>query len=104
MIIIDILSWICLILGSILCIIGGLGLLRLPDFYSRLHGGGITDSLGAGLILIGLMFQSGLTMVTVKLAMILIVLFITSPTSTHALGKAALISGLKPVVTDEHID
>lgn len=104
MIVIDILSWICLILGSVLCIIGGLGLLRLPDFYSRMHGGGITDTLGAGLILIGLMFQGGLTMVTVKLVMILVVLLVTSPTSTHAVGKAALISGLKPVVTDEHTD
>lgn len=94
--IVDVLSWICLLLGCALCIIGGLGLLRLPDFYSRMHGGGITDTLGAGLVLLGLMFQAGLTMVTVKLAMILVVLLITSPTSTHAVGKAALISGLKP--------
>ena len=96
MIIVDILSWICLILGSILCIIGGLGLLRLPDFYSRMHGGGITDTLGASLVLLGLMFQGGLTMVTVKLVMILVILLLTSPTSTHAVGKAALTSGLKP--------
>ncbi len=43
----------CLLLGSIFAVIGGIGLLRLPDFYSRMHGGGITDTLGAGLILIG---------------------------------------------------
>ena len=96
MMIVDILSWICLILGSILCIIGGLGLLRLPDFYSRMHGGGITDTLGASLVLLGLIFQSGLTIITVKLVMILAILLITSPTSTHAVGKAALMSGLKP--------
>ena len=96
MMIIDVLSWICLILGSVLCIIGGLGLLRLPDFYSRMHGGGITDTLGASLVLLGLMFQGGLTMVTVKLVMILMALLLTSPTSTHAVGKAALTSGLKP--------
>ena len=100
MIIVDILSWICLILGSILCIIGGLGLLRLPDFYSRMHGGGITDTLGASLVLLGLMFQGGLTAITVKLVMILVVLLITSPTSTHAVGKAALTSRLKPFLTD----
>jgi len=99
--IVDVLSWICLLLGCAACIIGGLGLLRLPDFYSRMHGGGITDTLGAGLVLLGLMFQAGLTMVTVKLAMILVVLLITSPTSTHAVGKAALISGLK---SDEQAD
>ena len=100
MMIVDILSWICLIPGCILCMIGGLGLLRLPDFYSRLHGGGITDTLGAGLVLIGLMFQGGLTTVTVKLVMILVILLITSPTSTHAVGKAALTSGLKPFLSD----
>ena len=100
MTILDILSWICLILGSILCMIGGLGLLRLPDFYSRMHGGGITDTLGASLILLGLMFQGGLTMVTVKLVMILVILLLTSPTSTHAVGKAALTSGLKPFFGD----
>ena len=100
MMIVDVLSWICLGLGSILCIIGGLGLLRLPDFYSRMHGGGITDTLGAGLVLLGLMLQGGLTMVTVKLVMILIILLLTSPTSTHAVGKAAFTSGLKPFFSD----
>jgi multicomponent Na+:H+ antiporter subunit G len=96
MMIADVLSWICLGLGCVLCMIGGLGLMRLPDFYSRMHGGGITDTLGAGLVLIGLMFQGGLTMVTVKLVMIMAVLLITSPTSTHAVAKAAFTSGLKP--------
>ena len=100
MMIVDILSWICLILGSIFCMIGGLGLLRLPDFYSRMHGGGVTDTLGASLVLLGLMFQGGLTEVTVKLVMILVVLLITSPTSTHAVGKAAFTSGLKPFFND----
>jgi len=100
MMIVDILSWICLIPGCILCMIGGLGLLRLPDFYSRMHGGGITDTLGASLVLIGLMFQGGLTMITVKLVMILAILLLTSPTSTHAVGKAAFTSGLKPFLSD----
>lgn len=96
----DIISWFCLILGALFCMTGGLGLLRFPDFYSRLHGGGITDTLGAGLILIGLMFQGGLSMVTVKLVMILGFLLLTSPTSTHALSKAAWSSGLKPLTKD----
>ena len=102
--IVEVSSWVCLILGCALCIIGGLGLLRLPDFYSRMHGGGITDTLGAGLVLLGLMFQGGLAMVTVKLAMILVALLITSPTATHAVGKAAFTSGLKPVVKGDQPD
>ena len=63
-------SWACLLLGAGFCFVGGVGLLRLPDFYSRMHGGGVTETLGAGLILLGLMFQSGLSLATVKLVMI----------------------------------
>lgn len=99
--VLDIVSWICLISGSAFCVIGGLGLIRLPDFYSRMHGAGITDTLGAGLVLIGLMFQGGGSLVTVKLVMILIFALIASPTSTHALAKAAYKSGLKPELQDE---
>jgi multicomponent Na+:H+ antiporter subunit G len=93
---VDVLSWILLVSGAVFCMIGGLGLIRLPDFYSRMHGGGITDTLGAGLIIAGLMVQSGLSMNAVKLAIILILLWTTSPTATHALAKAAHASGLKP--------
>ena len=101
--VVDILSWGLLILGAIFCMIGGLGLLRLPDFFSRLHGAGITDTLGAGLVLTGLMVQGGLSMVTVKLVIILTCLWLTSPTSTHALAKAARSSGLEPLTGDgEH--
>ena len=100
----DIASWIFLVLGAFFCMTGGLGLLRFPDFYSRLHGGGITDTLGAGVILIGLMFQGGWSMVTVKLVMILGFLLLTSPTSTHALSKAAFSSGLEPLTKDGDAD
>ena len=97
----DLVSWACLILGSIFCIVGGIGLLRLPDFYSRMHGGGITDTLGAGLVLMGLMVQGGLSLVTVKLIMIFLFLLLVSPTSTHAVAKAAFTSGLKPMLEVE---
>ena len=96
--IVQIVSWVFLIAGSLFCVIGGIGLLRLPDFFSRMHGAGITDTLGAALVLIGLMFQAGLTLVTVKLVMILAILWLTSPTSTHAIAKAAIHSGLKPLL------
>ena len=91
-------SAILLVGGSIFSIIGGVGLLRLPDFFSRLHGAGITDTMGAGLILVGLMFEAGISLATVKLIMILFFLWITSPTSAHALAKAALTHGLSPWV------
>jgi multicomponent Na+:H+ antiporter subunit G len=93
----DVASWAFLTAGSLFCITGGIGMLRLPDFYTRCHAAGITDTLGAGLILIGLGFQGGLTQVTVKLLLILIFLSLTSPTSTHALVKAAYSRGILPL-------
>ena len=99
----DIINWICdgitwllLLGGAIFSVAGGIGIVRLPDFFTRLHGGGITDTLGAGLILIGLMFQAGWTLALVKLIMIFGFLLITSPTACHALAHAALSDGLKP--------
>ncbi len=98
----DIVSWACLLLGSFFCIVGGIGLIRLPDFYSRMHGAGIVDTIGAGLLLAGLMLQGGLSMVTVKLFLILLLIFLTGPASTYAVAKAAFTSGLKPLHGEDH--
>jgi len=97
----DIVSWIAIVGGGLFAIIGGIGVLRLPDVFARMHGAGITDTLGAGLILIGLAAQSGFTLVTVKLLLILVFLFFTSPTSTYALANAALTAGLRPVIREK---
>lgn len=92
------LSWACLIAGSVFCLIGAVGLLRMPDFYTRIHAGSVTDTLGAGFILLGLMLQAGLTLVTAKLMMIGLLLFFSSPVAGHALAKAAMSRGLKPLL------
>jgi multicomponent Na+:H+ antiporter subunit G len=97
-VIIDILSWILLLVGGALGIIGGVGIHRFPDFYSRLHAVGITDTLCATLILVGLGLQAGWSITTFKLALIFIFLFFTSPTASHALASAALHSGLRPML------
>ena len=102
--VLDIITGICLGIGTLACIVGGIGLIRLPDFYTRTHGASITDTLGAALILVGLMFQAGLTLVTVKLVMILVILWLTSPTSTHAIAKAAILSGEKPLLKGDDED
>jgi len=94
-------SWACLLLGSAFCIIGGIGLIRLPDFYSRIHGGGITDTLGAGLVMLGLMLQAGWSLVTVKLVLIMLFLLLTSPVASHAIARAARHSGLEPKLGGE---
>ena len=90
----DALGWICLVLGSVFCMIGGLGMLRMPDLFTRAHAASLTDTMGAGLILVGLMTQIEPGLVTVKLVMVLIFLWITSPTATHALLKAAFAAGI----------
>ena len=88
--VLDILSWLLLLAGSFFLIVGAVGLIRLPDFYSRMHAAGVTDTGGAGLILLGLMVQGGLTLITVKLFIILVFLWFTSPTACHALAKASV--------------
>ena len=99
--VLDVASWVCLGAGAFFVVVGGLGLLRLPDFYARIHAAGITDTLGAWLILIGLMFQAGWTLVTVKLLLVLFFLLCTSPMASHALAKAAWVRGVAPRVGRE---
>ena len=94
----DILSWILLLAGCAFMVIGGMGVLRFPDIYTRLHAASLTDTAGAGLILLGLMLQGGWSLVTIKLALILAFLFFTCPTSTHALARTALASGHQPLL------
>jgi len=94
---VDVLIWALILGGSVFVIIGGVGLLRLPDFYTRIHAAGITDTLGSWLILIGLMLHDGFTLNTAKLAMLLFFLLATSPLASHALAKAAFIRGLDPL-------
>jgi multicomponent Na+:H+ antiporter subunit G len=94
----EVLSWTFLMAGSIFLLVGGLGLIRLPDFYTRIHAAGITDTMGAWLVLIGLMFSAGWTLISVKLLMLLFFLAVTSPLASHALAKAAFLRGLEPML------
>ena len=86
--------WFLLVSGSVFCVIGGIGMIRMPDFYTRSHAASITDTLGATLILVGLALHSGANLVTVKLFFVLFLLYVTSPTAAHALVKAAYSKGL----------
>jgi multicomponent Na+:H+ antiporter subunit G len=92
----DTASWIFLLGGGLISVIGGAGMLRMPDFYTRMHAASITDTGGMVLMLAGLMLQAGLTLVTAKLFFVMIFLLMTSPTATHALARAALEDGIEP--------
>ena len=98
---IDALSWACLDGGGLFCLVGGIGMLRMPDFYTRMHASSVIETLGAGQILLGLMLQAGLTLVAAKLLMVGLLIFFASPTATHALARAAMVRGLKPLWSDE---
>jgi len=93
----EVLSWLALGGGSLLLLTGGIGLLRLPDFYSRMHAAGIVDTLATWLVALGLALQAGLGLVTVKLAIIVLFILVTSPVATHALARAALHGRLEPL-------
>lgn len=97
----DAISWACLVAGGVFAVIGAFGLVRMPSFFTRMHAASLIDTLGAGLILLGLMIQAGLTLITLKLAVIGVLLLFASPTATHALAKAALARGVDPLDTGE---
>lgn len=96
--VLDLASWTLLAAGGLFCVVGAVGLIRMPDFYTRVHAASVTDTLGAGLILLGLVLQAGLTLVSAKLAIIGLLVFFTSPAAGHALVRAALGRGLEPLL------
>jgi multicomponent Na+:H+ antiporter subunit G len=99
--VVDAASWLLLGAGGFFCVVGALGLLRMPDFYTRMHAASVTDTLGAGFMLVGLALQAGLSLVTAKLVIIGLLIFFASPTATHALAKAAMTRGLEPQLARE---
>lgn len=99
--VLDYASWACMLGGSFFILVSSLAVLRLPDYFSRIHGAGITDTLGAGLILLGLALQAGFTLVSVKLFLVLLFMVLTGPVTVHALAKTAYRLGLKPILAEE---
>ena len=98
-ILLDMVSWLCLLAGSFLGLTGAAGLFRFPDFYTRLHANSITETLCAGLILLGLALQANGAIMVIKLFLVFFVMAYTSPTAAHALAKTARQEKLEPVTT-----
>jgi len=94
--VLEILSWVLLVSGSFLGISGAVGILRFPDFYTRIHAASVTDTLCAILIIAGLILQSAGLLMILKLLLVLFILTYTAPTAAHLLAKAALHGGLVP--------
>ncbi len=94
--ILEVLSWGLLCLGGAFVLIGGIGALRLPGFYTRLHAASLTDTMATILIFTGMMLQAGFSLAALKLAAIMVFLLLTGPTASYALANAALQSGMRP--------
>jgi multicomponent Na+:H+ antiporter subunit G len=98
--VVDAASWVLLAGGGLACVVGGVGVLRMPDFYTRVHAASVSDNVGALLLLAGLVLQAGPTLVAAKLAIVGLLIFFTSPVATHALVRAALARGVEPRLAD----
>ena len=92
----DLLSGLFLLVGGFLCITGGVGLLRLPDFFTRVHAASVTETLAAPLLLCGLMLHMEWSLDLLKVLAIMLFILATNPTATHAMAKAALHGGHLP--------
>lgn len=97
----EIIALVLVFAGTAFCLVGAIGVLRFPDVFSRMHAAGIMDTLGAFLILVGLLMLAGWSLASAKLVFILAFLWMTSPTSTHALAKAAIHCGERPLLSTE---
>ena len=91
------LSGFFIVCGVVALLVGSLGLLRLPDVYCRIHAVGMIDTAGASFIILGMIIHEGFTLVSVKLVLIGVFLFFTSPIATHAVAQVAHKSGVVPV-------
>jgi multicomponent Na+:H+ antiporter subunit G len=99
--VVDIASGILIALGSFFVVAGAIGLLRLPDVYTRVHGASVIDTVGAGFLIAGMMLQAGLGLVTLKLMFILAIFLFTLPVAAHALARAALHQEVKPLLFED---
>lgn len=93
-----------LLVGSLFFFLASaIGMIRLPDFYSRLHASGNSETMGLMLACLGLVFYEGPTLTAIKIVIIFLLVFLANPIGTHILGKAALKSGhpVTPVKEEE---
>lgn len=100
----DIASTILIAAGSFFIVTGAVGLIRMPDVYTRMHAASVIETLGAGLLLTGLMLVAGLSLVTVKLIFLLLLFIFTAPVAAHALAQAALHEDIEPQLSEDRRD
>lgn len=98
---VDVASWILILAGSFFVIVGAVGLVRMPEIFTRMHAASIIDTAGVGLLILGMSLQAGLSLVTLKLFFLLALFFFTGPVVTHALAQACLHEGIQPRLSED---
>jgi multicomponent Na+:H+ antiporter subunit G len=98
---VEIASWVLILLGSFFTIVGALGLVRMPEVFTRMHAASVTDTLGVGFLIFGMGLQAGLSLVTLKLLFLLLLFVFTGPVVTHALAQACLHEGVEPALAHD---
>jgi len=98
---VDLASTLLILTGSFFLLVGALGLVRMPEVFTRMHAASIIDSVGAGFLVLGLMLQAGFSLIALKLFFILALVFLTGPVVTHALAQAALTAGVEPKLAED---
>ena len=97
----DAISWVLIALGSFFLVSGAIGLIRMPDVYTRMHAASVIDTLGGMLLILGLVFQAGFSLLALKLLFVIALLFFFGPVASHALAQAALHAGIEPMLTED---
>jgi len=100
-VLVEVLSWTCVLLGSFFTVVGALGLVRMPEVFTRMHAQSVTDTLGVGFLILGMGLQAGLSLVTLKLLILLALFFFTAPVVTHALARACIHEKVQPMVAED---
>jgi len=94
-------SWVLILLGSFFTVVGALGIVRMPEIFTRMHAASVTDTLGVGFLILGMGLQAGFGLVTLKLVFLMALFLFTAPVVTHALAQACLHEGIKPQLAED---
>jgi multicomponent Na+:H+ antiporter subunit G len=98
---VEIASWLCILLGSLFTLVGAFGLVRMPEVFTRMHAASVVDTLGVGFLILGMGLQAGFGLITLKLVFLLALFFFTGPVVTHALAQACLHENVRPALTED---
>jgi multicomponent Na+:H+ antiporter subunit G len=100
-VILDLASWMLIVAGSFFAVVGALGLVRMPDVFTRMHAASVTDTLGVGLLIAGMGLQAGFSLIALKLLFLLALFIFTIPVVTHALAQACLHEKVEPILAED---